>query len=522
MRNYLLLLLFFATIGNAMAQDSLMLKYANEVKAQDLKKHLEIIASDEYEGRETGQKGQKMAAEYIANHFKALGLQGPVKSNEKNPFYQTFNLEKSMLDSFNVTTKAGESLKIFKDFFPYGKFEIQQELDVVFVGYGIETDSSYSDYKDLDVAGKAVVILEGEPEDKHGKSLLTEEQKGMASNGAKIKLANEKGATLVILVYKTAEKFKKKNKYFEHASKEGTLGFPSKEVSKKSGLICTFPHKASMILGIKSSDLTKAIHKGKKKGKSIAGEFESKITINSAVKTTLIPTENVLGYLEGTDKKEELLVLTAHYDHIGIIDGKVYNGADDDGSGTVAVLEMAESFVLAAKNGNRPRRSILFMAVTGEEKGLLGSEYYSENPIFPLENTVTNLNTDMIGREDKKHKGNPNYVYLIGSDMLSQDLHNLSETIGKKHFPKLELDYKFNKASDPNRYYYRSDHYNFAKHNIPVIFYFNGVHEDYHKHTDTVDKIDFDKIQNITRLTFATAWVIANREQRLELDKVEE
>ncbi len=132
-------------------------------------------------------------------------------------------------------------------------------------------------------------------------------------------------------------------------------------------------------------------------------------------------------------------MLTAHYDHIGIIDGKVYNGADDDGSGTVAVLEMAESFALAAKNGNRPRRSILFMAVTGEEKGLLGSEYYSENPIFPLENTVTNLNTDMIGREDKKHKGNPNYVYLIGSNMLSQDLHNLSETVGKKHFPNLEL-----------------------------------------------------------------------------------
>ncbi len=264
MRNYLLTCLLLFSIGNALAQDSLMLKFANEVKAQDLKKHLEIIASDEYEGRETGQKGQKMAAEYIANHFKALGLQGPVKSNQENPFYQTFNLEKSLLDSFDITTKDGKSLRVFKDFFPVGKFEIQQELEVVFAGYGMEVDD-YSDYENLDVSGKAVVILEGEPEGKGGKSLLTEQQRGLASNGAKIKLANEKGATLTILVYKTAEKFNQKNNLFEHASKEGSLGFPNSEMSKKSGLICTYPQKAIMLLGIKNSDLNKAIHKGKEK-----------------------------------------------------------------------------------------------------------------------------------------------------------------------------------------------------------------------------------------------------------------
>ena len=209
-----------------------------------------------------------------------------------------------------------------------------------------------------------------------------------------------------------------------------------------------------------------------------------------------IQGENVLGYIEGSDLKEELLIITAHYDHLGKHDSIIFNGADDDGSGTVAVMEIAEAFMLAKKEGKGPRRSVLIMAVSGEEKGLLGSKYYTDNPIFPLEKTVANLNVDMIGRLDDWHQ-DPNYVYLIGSDRLSQELHDISEKINEKH-TQLDLDYRFNKEDDPNRYYYRSDHYNFAKNNIPVIFYFNGVHEDYHKPTDTIEKIDYYKIQIIT------------------------
>ena len=219
----------------------------------------------------------------------------------------------------------------------------------------------------------------------------------------------------------------------------------------------------------------------------------------------------------------KFLVISAHLDHEGIKDGQVYNGADDDGSGTIALLEIAEAFKMAEKAGNGPKRSILFLHVTGEEKGLLGSRHYTDNdPIFPLENTVADLNIDMIGRIDPKRKeGDRNYVYLIGSDKLSSDLHNISEEVNKK-YTNVELDYTYNDENDPNRYYYRSDHYNFAKNNVPVIFYFNGTHDDYHQPSDTPDKIEYDLLENRTRLVFHTAWEVANRDKRIVSDKVTE
>lgn len=231
-------------------------------------------------------------------------------------------------------------------------------------------------------------------------------------------------------------------------------------------------------------------------------------------------SENVLAFIKGSEKPEEVIVISAHYDHVGTRDGEIYNGADDDGSGTVAMLEIAEAFQKAVKNGNGPKRSILFLHVTGEEIGLYGSRYYTENPLFPLKNTVCNLNTDMIGRIDPKKADSPNYVYLIGSDKLSQELHDVSEAVAKE-YSDLELDYTFNDENDPNRFYYRSDHYNFAKNNIPVIFYFNGVHEDYHKPTDTPDKIEYDLLTKRAKLIFHTAWEVANREGRITADKLE-
>jgi len=229
----------------------------------------------------------------------------------------------------------------------------------------------------------------------------------------------------------------------------------------------------------------------------------------------IIRGENVLGYIEGTDLKEELIIITAHYDHLGKHDSLIFNGADDDASGVAGAMEIAEAFMIAKKEGFGPRRSILIMPVSGEEKGLLGSKYYTDNPIYPLEKTVANLNIDMIGRLDDWHD-NGNYVYLIGSDRLSLELHNINEDINSKYIG-LDLDYKFNDEEDPNRYYYRSDHYNFAKNNIPVIFYFNGIHEDYHRPSDTIEKLDFNKIETITRLVFLTAWELANREERIKL-----
>lgn len=231
------------------------------------------------------------------------------------------------------------------------------------------------------------------------------------------------------------------------------------------------------------------------------------------------PSQNVVAFIKGSEKPDEIIVLSAHYDHVGERNGEIYNGADDDGSGTVAMMEMAQAFQIAANNGNGPKRSILILHVTGEEIGLYGSKYYTENPLFPLENTVVNLNTDMIGRIGSEKEGNENYIYLIGSDKLSQELHDLSESVNSKN-THLELDYTYNDDNDPNRFYYRSDHYNFAKNNIPVIFYFNGTHEDYHQPGDTPDKIEYELMAKRTQLIFLTAWEIANREGRITADKL--
>jgi Zn-dependent M28 family amino/carboxypeptidase len=234
-----------------------------------------------------------------------------------------------------------------------------------------------------------------------------------------------------------------------------------------------------------------------------------------------LKTENVVAYIPGTEKPNEYVIISSHLDHIGInANGDINNGADDDGSGTVALLEIAEAFKKASLEGNGPKRSVVFLHVTGEEKGLLGSQHYTDfDPIFPLKNTVVDLNIDMIGRIDpKKQTEDGKYIYLIGSDKLSTELHILSESLNEK-YTQLDLDYKFNDENDPNRFYYRSDHYNFAKNNIPVIFYFSGTHEDYHKHTDTPDKINYDLLETRARLIFHTAWEVANRSNPLVVDK---
>ncbi len=231
------------------------------------------------------------------------------------------------------------------------------------------------------------------------------------------------------------------------------------------------------------------------------------------------PSQNVVAFIKGTERPDEIIVVSAHYDHVGEHDGKIFNGADDDGSGTVSMLEMAQAFKMASENGHGPKRSILFLHVTGEEIGLYGSKYYTENPLFPLENTVVNLNIDMIGRIGSEKPGNKNYIYLIGSDKLSQELHDVSEAVNKK-YTKLELDYTYNDDNDPNRFYYRSDHYNFAKNNIPVIFYFNGTHEDYHQATDTPDKIEYELMAKRAQLIFLTAWEVANRDNRITANKL--
>lgn len=242
--------------------------------------------------------------------------------------------------------------------------------------------------------------------------------------------------------------------------------------------------------------------------------------MNGGFGPKLKDSENVWAYIEGSEKPEEVLVISAHYDHMGYMNGKLYPGADDNGSGTVAVMEIARLFQQAVNHGLRPKRSILFLHLTGEEFGLHGSRYYVEHPVFPLENTIANLNIDMIGRRSYEYKGTDDYVFLVGSDRLSTDLHLISEAANENSV-KLKLDYTFNAENEPQQIYYRSDHYNFAKNNIPAIFYYNGAHLDYHQPTDTADKIDYDLLLKRSQLIFTTAWSLSNVDERPQVNKAQ-
>ncbi|MEQ9466840.1 MAG: M28 family peptidase [Ekhidna sp.] len=461
-----------------LAQDKNAMKFAKTITADDLKEHLTVLASDEYEGRETGKKGQKMAAEYIANHFKSLGFEAPVEGS----YFQKFNLTESTIGF--VYFKKGEEKKIgFDDFVYYSKAETMGEEYI-----------------------KTVMEVEGDDMRAYDGAYVVFATEQMGGLQEKIDQAKEKGAAGFIVVLKNDDEFNSVVTRFGPYLKRPSLGLDSRD-NEADKMIIVNRELAGWMYG-------KAFEEIK------AGD-EAEVIFNADYLDKPIGTENVLGLLKGTEKPDEILVITSHYDHVGIINGEIHNGADDDGSGTVSVLEIAEAFSEASKKKKGPKRSILFMTVTGEEKGLLGSRYYTDtDPIFPLENTVVNLNIDMVGRVDEAHAENPDYVYLIGSDKLSQELHELSENVNKT-YTNLELDYTYNDENDPNRFYYRSDHYNFAKNNIPIIFYFNGTHADYHKPTDTVEKIDFETMEKRARLVFYTGWEIANRPERIKADKKE-
>jgi len=505
---------------NVLSQNSIVLKYGNTITTEDLNNHLSILASDEFEGRETATKGQKLAMQYLAKQFELIGLAPPVDGS----YFQEYILEKINWDT--VLMNIGGMEYVFLEDF-YGSSQTNESDlimgdSMVFVGYGIESES-YNDYAGIDANGKVVVMITGEPMSKKGYSHVTREEGHSEWHKAyrkKLRLAKGMGATAVLMV---DELLDTKVYYFSKRGGRGYLSFPDTS-STSTKYLNNFYISEDMIQAIFDSrglNFKKIRSKINKKGRpnSFIMDIPTKIEVRRDIKN--VTAENVLGYLEGNRDKGQLIIISAHYDHLGIRDDEIYNGADDDGSGTVALLELAQAFAEAKKEGNGPSKSILFLAFSGEEKGLLGSKYYTSNPVFPLDSTITNLNIDMIGRQDSDHLASDPYVYIIGSDKLSQDLHEINEAQNKT-YSNLDLDYTYNDADDPNRFYYRSDHYNFAKNNIPVIFYFTGIHADYHKPTDTIDKIDFNQISEIAKLIFYTSWELANMDGRPALIEMPE
>ena len=480
--------------------------YAATITEEELKEHLYTYASDEFEGRETGTEGQKKAVAYLKQQYEALEVPA-AKSN--GDYFQKVPLEMTKLPKGTIQSN-GERYYIGKDFLSFSGAEGTYE-QIVFVGYGIETDS-YTDYGEADVKGKLVMVKGGEPVKEDGTYVVsgTDESSSWSDMsegiGKKVNLAKEKGAKGIL--YYDPKNYARYQGYFNYMSTNDRGQMQVKSKDEEAALILLESKLAKVLMpSIDDASSTTML--------------DSNITLNLSSDNEKIDTENVVAYIKGSEKPQEYVVISSHLDHIGVNDdGQINNGADDDGSGTVAMLEIAEAFKAAEKAGQGPKRSIVFLHVTGEEKGLLGSQYYTDHePLFPLDQTVANLNIDMIGRIDPKREGERNYVYLIGSDKLSQELHDLSEEVNTK-YTQIELDYKYNDENDPNRFYYRSDHYNFAKNDIPIIFYFNGTHEDYHRPGDTVDKINYDLLRNRTLLIFHTAWEVANRESRVVADKL--
>lgn len=494
-------------------------RYAQSITSEDLSHHLHILASDKYEGREAGTRANDLAAGYIANHFKSLGL--PAIGME-NSFYQgvAFNRTSWSENSININGNAYKHLWDYlafaniNDHIPNFKTE-----EVIFLGFGID-DPNYSDYKGNKVNGKVIMINKGEPFSEDSISYVSGTKKASSWSSdlmMKLRVAQSHGVKMVLIIENDITDFLGKNRRFM-VSPSLELGDGRIINREYANHIYISTSMARDIIGDKEKKIKKWREKNRKKGKACDIKLKPEIYIDMKKDVSVIKGYNVLGYIEGSDKKDEVVIVSAHFDHLGKRGNDIYNGADDNASGTCTVLEMAEAMTLAKNEGNGPRRSVLFLLVTGEEKGLLGSRYYTENPIFDLENTVANVNVDMVGRTDEKYTDNPHYIYVIGSDRLSSDLHWINEDMNQK-YSQLILDYRYNSVRDPNRYYFRSDHYNFAKKDIPAIFYFSGTHEDYHRTSDTAEKILYNKMELVGKHIFHVTWELANRDERIIVDK---
>ncbi len=502
--------------------DDVQAEFAKTISADDMKKHLTILASDEYEGRETGAKGNRMAADYLAEEFKKMGLPGIGK---KNTYFQNVSFSKTQWEDC-VMYVNGEKFKHLWEFlsFPNMNENVDQlnKDEVIFLGYGID-DPKYSDYKGRDVKGKVVMVYKDEPMTKDGNSRITgttEKSDWSKDLSKKLMTAKKNGvAHIMIIENELQAQLSKSRSYLVGPSINLGDGNELSEIYANNSFISTNVAKA--IMGKRYKKVIKRRDKARATGKTKPVRLKSKFEVRQKKDLSNILGDNVMGFIEGSDPKlkDEVVIITAHYDHLGKKGDEIYNGADDNGSGTSTVLDVAEAFAKAKAAGKAPKRSVMVMLVTGEEKGLLGSQYYTEYPVFPLEKTVANINVDMVGRVDEKYKDNPSYVYVIGSDRLSTELHNINESANKK-YTNLTLDYTYNAEDDPNRYYYRSDHYNFAVKGIPAIFYFNGTHPDYHRTTDTVEKINFEKMEKIGKLVFHTAWELADRKDKIKVDVI--
>lgn len=482
----------------------------------NIKINLEVLASDLFEGREATTRGEKLAQLYIISQLKKAGVK-PFFENGSflNPF--DLNVEKTDVNSKLSFIKDGVStdLKFIDDFF-FGRGSNPENLkpsyNLVFTGYGITApEFDYDDYKDIDVKGKFVLILDGEPISEKEDFFNGKEKSKFSSRRSKIENAKKHGAAgALIQADKRILSFWPRLTGF---LKRPSFSLPSKKKVEKQDFVFAYLNKASFkkLLTTQNIDFDKLLEEIKEDNKTETVEFDGVLKFNYNKSKEVRQSSNIVGIIEGNDPilKNEYVAIGAHYDHLGVIDDKVYNGADDDGSGTVTVMEVAKTLARTKAN----KRSVLIVFHAGEEKGLLGSRYLTDNlQLIKDKKIVAQINLDMVGRMATDS------IYSIGSEKLSSELKKIVEDVNSKTV-KFHLDYKYDDPNDPNRFYYRSDHYSYAKHGIPIVFFFDDMRKDYHKDTDEVDKINFKKLKKLSWLVYGITLRIANLDHRLIVDK---
>ncbi len=498
------------------------------ITAHQMKNYLEFIASDELEGRDTPSRGLDIAAMYIAEHLANWGIK---PAGDNGTYYQKFPLKRSKIDAQNTHLSVNNLPFTFgEDFLTTYTNANVPASNIVYAGHGwVIKSKNINAYQNIDVKDKIVVVANSLPKGVTFNDLQGKMGEDWSSPGI---YGSANGARAVIAIGSFGNLANWKGSRWNQTEK-GDLEFKAPSFQVKIPTITATPRLINAIFqGEKSSAgniFTKAVQQDFVEPFDLSSN--KKISLNVAVKSDTVYTQNVIGVLEGSDPvlKNEYVAIGAHYDHVGMNpfsnnEDKIWNGADDDGSGTVAVMAMAEAF---AKGTQKPKRSILFIWHAGEEKGLWGSEYFTDNPTVPINQIITQLNIDMIGRYqnqgDENHPQNkalpkPNEIFLIGSKLMSTELGQVSEATNKA-FLKLNFNYKYDDPADPEQFFYRSDHFNYARKGIPIIFYMDGSHADYHQPSDSIEKINFEQMERVARTIFATGWELANRAKRPAVDK---
>jgi Zn-dependent M28 family amino/carboxypeptidase len=502
---------------------------ATSITAAEMRDYLTFIASDEMEGRDTPSRGLDTTARFLAMELARLGLK---PMGDGGTYFQKIALVRRTVDPTQTTARLGDRTLTYGTDFLAGDTPGTVEGPLVYVGHGYVVKAKNIDaYKGIDVKGKILVANDGLPQgvsraDTRGASgpdRWESPRTYAARNGAK--------GVIFVPAYRTLADWDRNRKrdsergstWVEKRPRESQQSVPSLTASA-SVIEALFADEK-----INGAEIFKhAIDRDAVDPFELSAKKQLRFTVVS--KTESLATQNVVARIEGSDPKlkEEYVAVGAHYDHIGIgapnsAGDAINNGADDDGSGTTALLAMARAF---AEAGGAPKRSILFVWHCGEEKGLWGSDYFTEFPTVSLDRVITQLNIDMIGRtrlpSDTKpgdaDLSGPDEIYVIGSHMMSTELGDLSDRINKSLL-NLKFNYKYDDPKDPNRFFFRSDHYNYARKGVPIIFYFDGVHEDYHRPSDSVEKIDFDKMEKVTRTVYATAVALADLPARPRVDK---